>query len=142
MPLCRITQNTGTGILIQGTRDWDNYVFNATVDPHLAASTGIAVCVQGLKRYYALLLCNDQKLRLIKELDGRAVLVEKDFAWELDQDYQMSLQTRGSALVAKVNGKTVFEYTDTDRPFLSGSVALVCEEGRVHFSHVAIQPAS
>ncbi|MFC1712059.1 ADP-ribosylglycohydrolase family protein [Candidatus Poribacteria bacterium] len=142
MPLCRVIQNTGTGLLIQGTREWKDYNFEATVNPHLATSTGIAVCVQGLKRYYALLLCNDQKLRLVKELDGRAVLVERDFAWEPDQDYQMSLQTQGSKLVGKMNGETVFECTDEDRPLLSGSIALVCEEGRVEFGRVAIQPIS
>ena len=141
-PLCVIVQNAGTGLLIQGTRDWRDYTFDATVNPHLAASAGIAVCVQGLKRYYALLLCNDQKLRLIKELDGSAVLAEMDFSWELDQDYQMSLQTQGSVLVGRVNGETVLECTDADRPLLSGSVALVCEEGRVNFGHVAVQPVA
>jgi len=142
MPLCQIIQNVGTGMLIQGTREWENYTFDATLNTHLAASAGVAVCVQGLKRYYALLLCNDQKLRLIKELDGRAVLAEKDFAWELDQDYQMSLQTQGSKLIAKINGEAAFECTDSERPLLSGSVAMVCEEGRVQFGRVSVKPVS
>ena len=138
--LCRVIQNTGTGMWIQGTREWENYTFNAVVNPHLAASTGIAVCVQGLKRYYALLLCNDQKLRLVKELDGRTVLAEKDFAWEVDQDCQMSLKTEASKLVASVNGEVVFECVDEGRPLLSGSVAMVCEEGRVDFGGISVQP--
>ena len=138
--LCRVIQNTGTGMLIQGTREWENYTFNAVVNPHLAASAGIAVCVQGLKRYYALLLCNDQKLRLVKELDGQTVLAEKDFAWEVDQDCQMSLKTEASKLVACVNGEVVFECADEERPLLSGSVAMVCEEGRVDFGRVSVQP--
>jgi ADP-ribosylglycohydrolase len=142
MPLCQLIQNVGTGMLIQGTREWEDYTFDATLNPHLAASAGIAVCVQGLKRYYALLLCNDQKIRLIKELDGRAVLAEKDFAWELDHDCQLSLQTQGSKLIAKVNGEIALECTDSDGPLLSGSTALVCEEGRVLFGRVSVKPGS
>jgi ADP-ribosylglycohydrolase len=138
MPTFRIIQNTETGMLIHGTREWKDYTFNATVNPHLAESTGIALCVQGLKRYYALLLCKDQKLRLIKELDGRSVLLEKDFACELDQNYQLSLQTKASTVIAKVNSEVVFEYNDTDRPLLSGSIALVCEEGRVDFGQASV----
>jgi len=140
MPTFRIIQNTDTGMLIHGTREWKDYTFNATVNPRLATSTGIALCVQGLKRYYALLLCKDQKLRLIKELDGHSVLLEKDFAYELDQNYQLSLQTKASTVIAKVNGEVIFEYNDTDRPLLSGSIALVCEEGRVDFGQVSIRP--
>jgi ADP-ribosylglycohydrolase len=139
MPTFRIIQNTDTGMLIQGTREWKDYTFNATVNSHLASSTGIAVCVQGLKRYYALLLCKDQKLCLIKELDGRSVLLEKDFSYELDHNYQMSLQTKDSMLIAKINGEVVFEYNELDRPLLSGSIALVCEEGRVDFGQVSIK---
>ena len=140
MPLCHVVQNSGVGMLIQGLREWENYSFAATVNAHLAASTGVAVCVQGLKRYYALLLCNDQKLRLIKELDGRITLAEKDFAWELDQNYQLNLQTQEATLVAEVNGEAVFEFTDEERPLLFGSVALLCEEGRVGFGHISISP--
>ncbi|MBM3708782.1 MAG: ADP-ribosylglycohydrolase family protein, partial [Actinobacteria bacterium] len=30
MPFCRVIQNEGTGMLIQGTREWQNYGFSAT----------------------------------------------------------------------------------------------------------------
>jgi hypothetical protein len=140
MPLCRIIQNTDTGMLIQGTREWEGYVFEATVNPHAAKSAGIAVCVQGLKRYYALLLCKDQKLRLVKELDGQSVLMEKDFTLEFDKDYQISLKTKGDSILAMVNGQIAFEYKDLNRPLLSGSVALVCEEGRVDFGRLRVSP--
>jgi len=142
MPTYRIIQNSDTGMLIQGNREWENYNFIATVNPHLAKSSGIAVCVQGLKRYYALLLCNDQKLKLIKELDGRSVLAEINFQWQLDQNYEMVLATHNSKITASINGNKVFEYTDTEIPLLSGCVALVCEEGRVDFGKAKIQPNS
>jgi ADP-ribosylglycohydrolase len=137
-PTYRIIQNHGTGMLIQGVREWKDYVFSASVSPHLATSAGVAVCVQGLKRYYALLLCNDRKLRLIKELDGYTVLAEKDFAWEWDGDYHMQLQTQGKTLTLNVNGANVFAYIDENRPLLSGGAALVVAEGRVDFGNVML----
>jgi hypothetical protein len=140
MPFCRIIQNTDTGMIIQGTREWKDYTFGANVNPHLATTTGIAVCVQGLKRYYALLLCKDQKLRLVKELDGQTILAEKDFEVEFDHEYQLSIQTSGSKLIGSANGEVVFEWTDENRPLLSGSVALVCEEGRVDFGRIVLKP--
>jgi len=94
--------------------------------------------VQGLKRCYALLLCNNGKLRLIKELDGRKTLAEKDFSYELDHNYYMKLETSGKKLKASVDNEVVFEYDDAERPLLSGSVALVCEEGRVEFGNVSV----
>ena len=135
----RIMQNHDTGLFIQGTREWENYSFSALVNPHLASEAGIAVCVQGLKRYYALLLCDDGKVRLIKELDGRRELAEKEFAWNWDTDYELRLKAAGSNLVAFIDGDVVFEYLDTNRPLLTGSVALVCTEGRVDFRDVSVR---
>ena len=134
----RIMQNHDTGLFIQGTREWENYSFSAVVNPHLAKQAGVAVCVQGLKRYYALLLCDDGRVRLIKELDGRTELAAKEFAWDWDTDYQLRLETAGESLVASIDGDVVFEHSDTDLPLLSGSVALVCTEGRVDFRDVSV----
>ncbi len=134
----RIMQNHDTGLFIQGTREWENYSFSAVVNPHLAKQAGVAVCVQGLKRYYALLLCDDGRVRLIKELDGRTELAAKEFAWDWDTDYQLRLETAGGSLVASIDGDVVFEHSDTDLPLLSGSVALVCAEGRVDFRDVSV----
>ena len=97
------------------------------------------MCVQGLKRYYALLLCDDGKLCLIKELDGRRKIAEKEFAWNWDTDYELRLEAAGSNLIACIDGNVVFEYSDTNRPLLTGSVALVCTEGRVDFRDVSIR---
>ncbi|HGJ66638.1 TPA: ADP-ribosylglycohydrolase family protein [bacterium] len=140
MPFCRVIQNEGTGMLIQGTREWKDYCFNATLNPHMGKSSGIAVCVQGLKRYYALLLCEDRKLRLVKELDGCRTLEEMDFSYDLDQNCQMKLKTQGSKITAFINDKVVFDYNDNEKPLLSGSVAMVCEEGRVDFGNLAVIP--
>ena len=136
----RLVQNHDTGLLIQGTREWANYTFSAVVNPHLVNETGIAVCVQGLKRYYALLLSDNGVIRLIKELDGRIVFAEREKVFDWDTDYPLSLSIADATLTARINGTLVFEHTDTDRPLLSGAVALVCTPGRVDFGAVRVRP--
>ena len=57
----------------------------------------------------------------------------------LDTDYELRLEAAGSNLIACIDGNVVFEYSDTNRPLLTGSVALVCTEGRVDFRDVSIR---
>ena len=66
----RLVQNEGTGITLQGTRDWRDYSACALVWPHLAEACGIAVRVQGLNRYYALELLCGGRVRLVRQLEG------------------------------------------------------------------------
>ena len=75
----RVAQNEGRGLLITGTRDWTDYAVTSTVRPHLVKTGGIAARVQGMRRFYALLLCADQTVQLVKALDGDTVLAEKIF---------------------------------------------------------------
>ena len=74
-----LAQNSGTGLLIQGTREWTDYAVEATVGTDLAQAVGIGARVQGMARYYALLLCRDNTVRLVKALDGKKVLAEAAF---------------------------------------------------------------
>lgn len=81
---------------MQGTREWLDYQVNADITPHLVKPCGISARVQGMRRYYALLLCHDGKARLVKALDGFTVLGERDFPWEYGCSYGLELQVQGS----------------------------------------------
>jgi ADP-ribosylglycohydrolase len=137
----RLVQNEGRGLLIQGTREWTDYQVSAPVTPHMVEAAGIGARVQGMRRYYALLLCRDRKVRLIKALDGDRVLAEADYPWYFGGTYQLSLQVTGNRLTASVDGETLFEVEDTDRPLTSGGVALICEEGRMATEAVTVGAA-
>ena len=52
----RLIQNEGRGLLMQGGRDWTDYEASSEVTLHMVKAGGIAVRVQGMRRYYALLL--------------------------------------------------------------------------------------
>ncbi|HVO42520.1 MAG TPA: hypothetical protein VMT34_07850, partial [Aggregatilineales bacterium] len=136
----RVIQDYGRGLLIQGTRDWTDYQVSATLTPHMAAATGIAARVQGLRRYYALLLRQGDTVQLIKSLDGERVLASAPLQWEPGQPYTLQIRAAGRQLQALVNGQMVFIVKDEDRPLLGGAVALVVEEGRVGCEAVEVHP--
>jgi len=137
----RVMQNEGRGLLIQGTREWADYRVSTSVTPHLARAAGLAARVQGMRRYYALLLCPGGVARLVKVLDAEQVLGEVKFAWEWGRAYAMAVEVRGNVVRAEVDGKVLFEVTDGDRPLVGGAVGLVVEEGRVAFGEVRVGAA-
>ena len=143
----RLVHDEGVGLLIQGTREWTDYRVSADVTPHMVASAGIAARVQGMRRYYALLLSRDEagglsKVRLVKALDGTKVLAEADFQWAFGAMYDLALDVVGETVRGYVGGKMVFEVEDAERPLEGGGVALVCEEGRTATYVVKVQPLS
>jgi ADP-ribosylglycohydrolase len=138
----RVIQDEGTGLLIQGTREWTDYRVTATVTPHLAASCGIAARVQGMRRYYALLLVRGGVVRLVKALDGTGVLAEQALAWELGQARELSLEVVGTRIRAFADGRALLDVTDSERPLEGGAIALICEEGRMAVGPVRVEPVS
>jgi hypothetical protein len=135
----RLVQNDGIGLAIQGTREWTDYTVIAPVRPHLARRAGIAARVQGMRRYYALLVCADGQARLIKSLDGERMLAEVPCLWELDHTYHLALTVQGTHLSATLDGAQLFEVEDADDPLTGGAIAMVVDEGRVEFGDVVVQ---
>jgi hypothetical protein len=135
-------QNRGTGLLIQGTREWTDYRVSATIAPHMVKAAGLGARVQGMRRYYALLLCHDGTARLVKALDGETVLDETSFAWTCGGPYELSVQVVGTHLRAAVDGAVLFDVEDADRPLTGGGVALICQEGRMSTDAVTVRPAA
>ncbi len=135
-----LIQNHGRGLLIQGTREWTDYRVSAAVTPHMVKAAGIAARVQGMRRYYALLLCDDGKVRLVKVMNSETVLDEADFQWEFNSTHKLGLQVVGNHLVANVGGQALFDVADADHPLTGGAVALVCEVGNMSAEAVTVQP--
>ena len=135
----RLMQNEGRGLVIQGTRDWHNYNVTADVTPHMAKSAGVAARVQGMRRYYGLLVCQDQQVRLVKMVNEETVLASSEFKWAFGDIVELSLSVDGDKLTGTVNRSLVLEVTDS--ALSSGGVALVSEEGRTATNVVRVKPA-
>ena len=124
----RLVQNEGLGMISQGTREWTDYSVSADVTPHLVSRAGVAARVQGLTRFYALMVTREQKVQLIKCVHDESVLAEADFKWSLGETLDMTLRVVGGELVGEVNGATVLTAQDSDLD--TGAVGLVVADGR------------
>lgn len=134
----RIAQNEGTGLLMQGGREWVDYRVSSIVVPHLAESAGIAARVQGMRRYYALLLHRSGELRLVRALDGDTVLAQKAFPWSFGQSFELAIEVEGTDIRGYVNGR--LELSATDDALTGGGIAYVLEEGRMGSEAMRVGP--
>ncbi len=135
----RLVQDQGRGLLIQGTRDWADYEIRTTVTPHMVTAAGIAVRVQGMERYYALLLQTTDRAQLVRALDGTTILGEIDFPWEFGRSYAMRLRAAGDHLQAWIDGRCIFDLHDGSASLRVGGSALVCEEGRMAADEISVR---
>jgi ADP-ribosylglycohydrolase len=138
----RLIQNDGRGMLIHGTNQWRDYQVSATFTPHLADAAGLAARVQGLRRYYALVICSAGTVSLIKVRDGERVLAQAPMRWELGRPYSMSVEVAGSRLSASVDGVAILSADDPDSPLETGGIGLLCENGRVGCDAVRVRAGS
>jgi hypothetical protein len=136
----RLTQDEGSGLLITGARQWTDYEVSAAVVPHLLQAGGLAARVQGLRRYYALLVDSSQTVRLVKGLDGERFLAEAPLAVDWGRACELRLRVQGARLTATVDGRPLFDLADSVDPLLSGGIALVVRAGTLAVDSVAVQP--
>ncbi len=136
----RISHNDGRSILSQGTRDWVDYRVEATITPYLAKNAGIAARVQGLRRYYALLLGFDGIARIVKMDDTETILAEAPVPFEVFRPYTLTLEVRGDELTATIDGATLIAAADPGSRLTAGGCALVIEDGTLGCEEVRVSP--
>lgn len=136
----RLVQNQGRGLIMQGTREWDDYQVEATLIPWLVDAGGIAARVQGLKRFYTLQLAAGNKVRLLKALDGDTILAERDFKWQYHNSYTLKMQVSSNRVTAWINNELQFDLFDEDLPLLCGGVAYVVDQGHITSQAMSVKP--
>ena len=94
----RISQDRGEGMIIHGGRGWTDYRIETALTVHLAQYAGVAVRVQGLRRYYAALLVRPGLLRLVRAChDSVVTLAETSFSWTFETPYAFDFRSRATA---------------------------------------------
>ena len=139
----RASSSDGPGMLAQGTRDWRDYEVAATVTPLLAEAWGLAACVQGRERYYAVMFdrVDGGRVRLIRRRHAETVLAERSFTWSLDNAYALGLRVDGPAIRASIDGTILFEVQDHSADALeAGGVALIVDTGAIATEAVRVKP--
>jgi hypothetical protein len=135
-----MVQNEGTGLSIQGCRDWRDYRVETTLRPATSQRVGLAARVQGMRRWYGLMLRGDCTAALVKSLDGETVLASKPHAWEAYREHVIALEVVGHRIRGWVQGEELYDVTDADRPLDGRAVAMVVEEGKLALGPVKITP--
>ena len=139
----RFSQNRGTGMISQGSLEWTDYRVEADVTPWMAAGAGIGARVQGLRRYYALLLTAEGRARLVRANDDVAVLADLPFEVENFRTYEMALEVVGPRIKAWVDGVLLADVVDdSPRSLRGGAAGLVCEEGTMGCYEVRVAAAA
>ena len=135
----KITNNIGRGLITTGTEDWKNYSITSKITFQLMKSGGLIVRYQGLKRYYALELCSNNKLRLIKMKYGLEILKEIDFDIEFYREYELSLKVEDNKLIGSVGTNELIEYIDENNSFENGGIGFVIEDGTLSSNSISVK---
>ncbi len=136
----RLIQDKGLGMISQGTREWIDYTVSADVTPHLVKRAGVAARVQGLTRFYALLVTQDNKVQLVRHCHQEKILIEAPFEWEFGATLMMSLTVKGDLITGAIDGVTVLQTNDAKLD--AGAIGLIVEEGRTATSRIQVGRAS
>jgi hypothetical protein len=136
----RLCQNYGRGLLIQGTQEWRDYEVEAEISITMAASAGIAVRVQGMRRYYALLICDNRRARLVKYDDTETTLRTAELVMPEGAKLKLRLRAEGTKITAWYNDNPLFLEDDTTHPLTHGAAAFVVEEGMLMSDEFRVRP--
>ena len=134
----RITKDSGRGIIITGNEAWKNYTVSADIAVQRLNTGGLAVRVQGLNRYYGLVINSSNKLQLIKVINEVNVLKEIDFNLEYFKNYKLSLKIKDNVLSAYLENKLVLAYEDKNNLLDSGAMGLIVEDGTLVTDEIVV----
>ena len=129
---------------MQGSREWRDNEVSAVLTPHMVDLMGLGVRVQGLRRYYAVLLSKERQARLVKMRDEEKLLMQAELSWELERAYTLRMQVAGTRIRVWLDGALLFDVHDDDADMVleGGGVALICQEGCMGADSVSVRPAS
>jgi ADP-ribosylglycohydrolase len=137
----RISQDRGEGMVIHGGRQWRDYRVETALTAHLAEHMGVGVRVQGLRRFYAVLLDRPDKLLLVRSRDGSTtILAEASFAWSFERPYEFVVEVDGRGISATVDGVKLAARDDTDEAFVEGGVAIIIQGGAASTDEMLVAP--
>ncbi len=138
--LYRVIQDDGTGLVTQGEYEWTDYTVSVDVLPHLADRIGLLGAVRGLRRYVALVLDTDRRIRLIEQRDDtRRVLAESESVWQLENPVSLSLTLTKSGITAQAGDATLT--AQGEHLPSRGAIGLMVDTGYAEFGAVQVQPA-
>ena len=138
-PSFRISQAVGEGMVSHGTREWTDYTVKTDLTVHLGNYGGLAVRVQGLRRYYGVRLVRDGRLQIIKVRDETVtVLAEAPFDFAFEKAVPLDVRVSGNSLSVVAGGVKLEAHDESDTALTDGGIGLVIHEGALSTDSVII----
>ncbi len=126
-----LAKNHGVGIAHTGARDWRDYEVAAELCPILGDDFGLVARVQGLTRYYALVVSGNGKLRLLRVCHETTELASTDLRWAPGEKRRLSLTVSGNRLTGSIDGRHSLEAVDPDALLDGGGAGWRITTGRL-----------
>lgn len=139
----RMSHGRGTGLILQGARDWDDYEIDTEIMIHAGEKAGLVARAQGRCRYYAVVLGRDGELSVVRQFDGDTktlATAPAEFAFETA--IPVTLAVNGNTIRAAANGTTIEVRDDDDTALMSGAMGLLVTEGAVSAQTIRIAPVA
>lgn len=142
-PSFRISHSRDEGLVSHGTRHWTDYALRSDVMIHMGNYGGVALRVQGLRRYYGVRVTRNNKLEIVRVRDEDVkVLASTEFPFEVETKLSFEAQVVGDTISAKVNGTSISASDPSTDRFINGGIGLVIHEGALSTDAVQIAAAA
>lgn len=135
----RISQNRGSGLILQGTRDWTDYAVEADLMLHLGEYGGLVLRAEGQRRYYAARLTRAGELQIVRRKDEQEeVLASAPLNIPFETAFTMVASAKGDRISVQV-GEVALEARDNAFP--GGAAGMQIHEGALSSTRVRIRAA-
>ena len=135
----RVAQEAGEGMVSYGTREWKDYSLKIEDFIVMYGEAGVAIRIQGLNRYYAMMFRKSGTVELVKAHDEkRTVLASAKYDWALDDKHDVELKAVGARITGRV-GSVVVEAEDS--AWADGAMGCILISGALQTGVMEIQPA-
>jgi hypothetical protein len=133
-----LVHNEDRGMVMTGTREWTDFSLRAHATTHLCQGLGLAVRVQGMRRYLAVLVEPKGQAKLIMKRDEEeVVLAEGPHGLPPQGPFTIEVVVEGDRVLARVGEAELFGPAGA---LENGGIALCVEEGTAFFDQVKVRP--
>ena len=106
---------------------------------HLGNYGGVALRVQGLRRYYGVRVTRDGSLQIVRVRDDETkVLAETSLRVSFEKKLSFAARAQGNAISATVDGISLSAEDDDAEAFTNGGIGLIIHEGALSTDAVTV----
>lgn len=119
---------------------WKDYQVTAVLHPVCGEGHQFMARVQGACRSYAVRLCGENQLALLKNEDTRyRCLTSVQYPWKCGESHTLTLKVMGNVLtVYDEAGKMLIEYADVEHPYLHGCIGVGTQQSHCAFESLKV----